>query len=129
MTTAVMTPVLHIRLEKNEAGNPAFLETGGRRHYKIVFEVEKVPEDVYAATFQLDDSYYDPRRTLKRAPDGRFRLPVTTYGDYQIIVRLHRRSGEDLILADYVAMGLRKTIGPTPANAAEARALNDIAAN
>ena len=124
------TPKLTIRLAKDKQGNPAVVkEAEGRKHYKVVLEVDDAPSDTYAATFELDPSYYDPLRTLKPDADGKFRLETTTYGDYPVFVRLHRAGGSDVTLKDNVVRALTRTSSNEPESLAFQVALNDIAKN
>ena len=120
------TPKLSVRLETDDKGEPAVVEKGGLRHYKVVFEVDGAPADTYAATFELDPSYYDPRRTLKPDADGKFRLETTTYGNYPVVVRLHR-SGGDLMLKANVAQALTGSVEGSPSTPALQEALSYIA--
>ena len=102
-------PKLTVQFEADQQGGPTFVSAGSKRHYNVVFEVENPPADAYAATFELDDaSYYDPVRTLQREGDGNFRLKTTTYGDYPLVVRVHRKGEPDLVLKESVARGLRR---------------------
>lgn len=105
-------PKLAVRLKTDPAGNPRFVEGEKRRHYRIVFEIENAPEDVYLAQVDLDPSYHDPVRNLERGPDGAFRLETTTYGDYPIVVHLYRSNGYDVVLSDSVARALRRSSTP-----------------
>jgi hypothetical protein len=109
-------PKITVRLETDALGHPTVIE-GERRHYKVVLEVENAPADTYGATFELDPSYYDPVRTLSPDKDGKFRLETMAFGDYPIIVRLHREKGDDMLLREGVARALkreRRTLPDTP---------------
>jgi len=87
-------PQLHARLLTNERGDPIFVESKGRKHYRIQFEVKDAPKDAYAATFELDPkTYYDPTRTLAPDDAGNFVLSTTTYGDYPVSVQLRTKEG------------------------------------
>jgi hypothetical protein len=110
------TPKLSVRLAGDTDGKPSVVERGGRHHYKVVFEVDDAPPDAYAATFELDPSYYDPLRTLKPDSDGKFRLETTAYGNYPVVVRLHRKGG-DVTLKANVAQALRTSVSGATAPA------------
>jgi len=121
-------PKITVRLATDDDGSPE-VEAATRdnlTHYKVVFEIENVPEDTYAATFELDPSYYDPVRTLRADEDGKFRLETSTYGDYPLIVRLHRKTG-DLVLREGVARALRRARSSMPGNSKVDSALSYIA--
>jgi hypothetical protein len=86
-------PQLVARFVTDEQGEPRYAQTGaGRKHYRIVVEVENAPSDVVAATFELDPSYYLPVRTVERAADGRVKLETHAYGDYALKVDLRSKS-------------------------------------
>jgi len=87
-------PQLVARFVTDEQGKPRYAQPGtGRKHYRIVVEVENAPSDVVAATFELDPSYYLPVRTVERAADGRVKLETHAYGDYALKVDLRSKSG------------------------------------
>jgi len=108
-------PWLNVRLEVDAQGKPEVIRTGKLQHYKVIFEVENAPPDTYAATFELDPTYYDPLRTLQPDDKGGFRLETTTYGDYPLIVRLHRPKTGDLVIKESVARALRRARKTMPA--------------
>jgi hypothetical protein len=88
------TPQLVARFATDEQGEPQYVETStGRKHYRIVIEVENVPSDLVAATFALDPTYYMPLRTVEPGVDGRVKLETTAYGDYALNVDLRSKSG------------------------------------
>jgi hypothetical protein len=120
-------PKLTVHLETDEQGNPAVVGGDAKRHYKVVFEVENAPPDTYAATFELDSSRYDPVRTLEPERDGRFRLETTTFGDFPLVVRLHRAKAQDVVLKEGVVRGLKRARESMPANPEVDAALSDIA--
>jgi hypothetical protein len=121
-------PKLTVRLETDAQGNPAVIHQDAQRRYKIVFEVENAPVDAYAATFELDPSFsWDPVRMLPPEAAGKFRLETTTYGDYPLVVRLHRAKAQDVVLKEGVARGLKRARESMPANAEVDAALADIA--
>jgi hypothetical protein len=114
---AASAPRLSAQFKTNDKGEPAFVEADGRKHYRIVFEVLNPPSDAYAATFELDPTYYDPVRTLSADADGAFRLETTSYGDYDVKVRVRTKSG-DVPLAGSLARALeqsRERMTPSPA--------------
>ena len=87
-------PQLIAHFETTEDGKPKFVMGKSRRNYRVVFEVENAPQDTYAATFELDPTYYDPRRTLLPDREGRFRLALNSYGNYDVKVWLRTKEGE-----------------------------------
>ena len=88
----------------------------------------RISPDTYAATFEVDPSTtYDAVHTLRPEPDGGFRLETITYGDSPVVVRLRRSNGEDLVLKDGIARGLRRTHAPARDLAPLSEALSYIA--
>ncbi|MBM3562606.1 MAG: hypothetical protein FJX48_05485 [Alphaproteobacteria bacterium] len=102
-------PQLVARLETDNSSAPVVVESGGKQHYRIDFEVRNAPKDAYAATFELDaDTYYNPVRTLRPDNDGAFRLSTSTYGDYDVKVLLRTSEG-DVPLSSSVRNALEKS--------------------
>jgi len=87
-------PQLVAHFETTEDGKPKFVMGKSRRNDRIVFEVQNAPEDTCAATFEPDPSYDDPRRALVPDRDGRVRLAVSSYGDFDRKVWLRTNAGE-----------------------------------
>jgi hypothetical protein len=103
-------PKLTVQLKLDGSGNPIFVQGPEHRRYDVILEVENVPPDAYAATFEFDPSTtYDAFHTLRPKPDGGFHLETTTYGDSPVVVRLRRSKGGDLLLMEGIARGLRRT--------------------
>ena len=126
-------PQLLARFKATPEGKPEFIKDDDLRHYKIVFEVENAPPDTYAATLVLDPTYYDNRRTLRPDSDGRFRLETTTFGDYNVTVRLRTKEG-DIQLIENLEQALerareRSSTGARMDDAAVNEALAYIAAH
>lgn len=119
-------PVIVAEFVTDAAGNPLFIDEGGTKHYKLKIDVENAPEDAYAATFELDPTYYDPVQTLRPNPAGQFSLKTTSYGDYDLTVRLRTRAG-DIPIADSLTRALQRSYRETPSNEALRAALTDIA--
>jgi hypothetical protein len=125
--TADSDPQITVRFSTDANGVPEVVSRDGKRHYRVVFEIENAPADAYAATYELDPSYYDSVRTLKRDDDGKFQLKVGTFGDYPVIVHLHRPDAGDLTLKEGVARALKRARETMPANPEVDKALSYIA--
>jgi hypothetical protein len=69
-------------------GKPIGRSTG---NYEIKVSVDNAPEDAYATTYRLHDSYYDPIREAYSKEDG-FTQDITSYGDYIITARIRTKS-------------------------------------
>ena len=120
------SPRLIARFETDERGAPAYRVGKDRRHYKIVLEVENPPADAYAATFELDPSYYNPVRTLPPGSDGKFRLETSSYGDYQVMVKLRTKQG-DVPVANTLSSALQSSQQRVVANPEISEAIAYIA--
>jgi len=89
-------PIIVARFVTDPAGKPTTAQAG---HYNIELSVRGAPEDAYAVTYQLDDSYYDPIRE-SQAKDRDFVTKITSYGDYQVLATVRSRSGAFVITTD-----------------------------
>lgn len=114
-------PRLTAHFVKDESGKPSLIEAGGRKHYKVTFGVEGVP-DAYAATFELHPTYYDPVRSVSPDTDGHLALNTTAYGDYDLKVKVQAKEGVVQIV-DSVSDALKRGLGGQTADAAFADAL------
>jgi hypothetical protein len=121
-------PTLAVRFQTDGEGNPQFVEGAGKKHYRLLFEVENVPSDVYASTFELHETYYDPVRTIRPDDRGRIRMNTTSYGDYDVKVRLRTKVGE-IQIADSLAEALKRARPLMPPNPAIDNAISDIQNN
>ncbi len=117
-----------IRFETDDLGNPRFVKDDGTRHYRLLFELENLPPDVYAATFELHPSYYDPVRTVRPDREGRVRMKTTSYGDYDLKVRLRTKDGE-IRMIDGLVKALKRARPTMPPNPAIDQAIADLDAH
>ena len=122
---STIPPEVVARFETDEAGNPRFIESDEKKHYRLMFEVENVPPDVYAATFELHPTYYDPVRTVRPDAEGRVRLETTSFGDYDLKVRLRTKEGE-IQVVDSLVRALKRARSGMPPNAAIDQAISEI---
>lgn len=102
-------PALKATFVTNEKGEPEFIESNGVKHYKIKLALDEVPEDAYAVTYELDDSYYDPIRE-NHDPSSGFTEELTSYGDYNVNVKVRSRMGTRMMrssLAEALEFGYR----------------------
>ena len=106
MRSTLTTPKIKARLKMDAKGMPVYFESAGKRHYEIILEVEGAPENTYAATFELDPTYYDKIRTVTADKDGGLKLETTTYGDYVIKVTLRTSDGRELAISSDVKSAL-----------------------
>jgi hypothetical protein len=109
-------------------GDPTFVADEEKKHYYIKFEVENVPPDVYAATFELHPTYYDPVRTIFPDSNGHIELATTSYGDYDLKVRLRTKEGREVPVTDSLANMLQRNRAAMPSNPTIDSAIADISA-
>jgi len=80
-------PELDVKFLLDKDGNPQYIESGNKKHYKIEISLKEIPEDVYAANYKLDESFINPyREELNKSAD--FKFNTTTYGDFIISASL-----------------------------------------
>lgn len=121
-------PMIIAHFETDEQGNPIFIQDRNKKHYSVTIEVKDSPQDAYAATFELYEDYYDPVQTLRPNKQGQFTLKTTSYGDYDVKVRVRTKEG-DIPIADTLASALRRGSVDAPDNPLIQQALIDIAGN
>jgi hypothetical protein len=85
-------PVIKAKFELDEEGHPRFVSRGDVKHFRINLHVENVPDDTYAVTYLLDDTYYDPARE-SRDQSGGFSEVVTSFGDFTVQAKVRSRGG------------------------------------
>lgn len=119
-------PLVTAKFILDESGKPTAIVNSGVKHYAIRLQVHDVPEDTYAITYKLDDSYYEPiRESLIK--DTNFTTDLTSYGDYTVCA--HVRTKQCVVPVSLnlsKALKLSHTSDLTPDIAA---ALKDIESN
>lgn len=128
MTEKRGAPRIIAKLETDTEGRPKFVKQGDHKHYKISFEVENPPQDLYAATFELHETYYDPVRTIRPGTNASVVLDTTTYGDFDVKVLLRTKSGE-IPLIESVSSALDHARAQMPSGEAVDKAISEIAKN
>jgi hypothetical protein len=88
----MVTPKLTAQFDLDPTGQPKSLLRGSTRHYDIRLQLVGAPQDTYAVTYQLHDSYYDPVREA-RDPETRFSEHLTSYGDFTVNAKIRSRQG------------------------------------
>lgn len=84
-------PEINVQFLTDEQGNPKSIESNGLKHFKIEVSLKNVPDDVYAANYQLDPSYINPFRE-EMNKEEEFKFGTTTFGDYSISASLLGRT-------------------------------------
>lgn len=119
-------PIVTAKFILDESGKPKAIIDSGVKHYAIRLQVQDAPEDTYAITYKLDDSYYEPiRESLIK--DTNFTTDVTSYGDFT--VRADVRTKQRVVP---VALDLSKALKLSYASSLTpdiAAALKDIESN
>jgi hypothetical protein len=85
-------PVIKATFQLDEKGQPVFVRQADLKHYRIRLHVENVPDDTYAVTYLLDESYHNPVREA-RDGEGGFSEDLTSYGDYTVQAKIRSREG------------------------------------
>jgi hypothetical protein len=85
-------PVIKAVFELDENGRPTFTRRGNLKHYRIRLHVENVPDDTYAVTYKLHDTYYDPVRESRDRNAG-FAEDLTSYGDFTVQAKVRSKEG------------------------------------
>jgi hypothetical protein len=89
-------PKLIANFVLDSAGKPKSVERNGIKHYFLRLGVEDLPEDAYAVTYKLDESYYDPIRESRERADS-FAEELTSYGDYVVQAKVRSKQGVEPI--------------------------------
>jgi hypothetical protein len=119
-----MKPTLEAEFILDDQGIPVAIQAGDRTHYKIRLFVNDAPDDTYAVTYQLHESYYDPVRETRDRSNG-FEEEITSYGDYTIQARLRTKKNVET-LADSLGGALTRHHSPPSSNSAIENALRNI---
>jgi hypothetical protein len=83
----IIKPTLKARFLLDRNGNPRFEDDGEHKHYEIELYIDDAPDDTFAVTYILDESYYDPVVESKKK-DASFGEEITSYGDYVIFAKV-----------------------------------------
>ncbi|MBU8975850.1 hypothetical protein JI752_006810 [Lysobacter sp. MMG2] len=117
------TPVIKASFVLDADGKPRGRSTG---NYEILLQVDGAPEDAYRVVYELDDSYYDPRREATD-PSTLFSEELTSYGDYVIQARV--RTTDHTVLAKRSLFEALKEAHAGNNHPAILKALHDIQQN
>lgn len=111
---------------KMAGGKPDFITVDGAKHYRIRLFVEGAPEDAYAVTYKLHESYYDPVREVHQDSE-QFEEEITSYGDFAVAAKIRgrqRSESSQVILSRALQESYKNTSDPTIQ-----QAINDIKQN
>jgi hypothetical protein len=118
--------MLVARFVLDSKGAPEVAYRGDPPHYHIELAVTNTPEDTYAVTYELHESYYEPVRESRRRGD-QFSEEITSYGDYQVRATVRGRSKSQVVVAK-LSEALRRG-HEDDTSAGLAKALKDIKDN
>lgn len=90
--TAQSAPKIRATFQLDESGTPVRIKQGDLTHYSITLHIEGAPEDTYAVTYTLHDTYYDPVREARNSED-KFSEELTSYGDYTVQANTRTKAG------------------------------------
>lgn len=85
-------PILKATFDLDQDGKPVRLEGGEKMHYQIRLGIENAPDDTYAVTYVLDDSYYEPIREARKS-ENKYAESLTSYGDYTVQAKIRTKGG------------------------------------
>ncbi len=121
-----MTPVIRATFKLNEKGEPEVVEHDDLKHYRIRLQMENLPENTYAVTYLLDETYYDPVHE-SRDQKSFFPTELTSYGDYTLQAKVRTRERVETV-ATPLSAALKRSYLDNPTPQIEA-ALRDISEN
>ena len=98
------------KFQLDSENKPQFDDDGDHKHYAIELAIEGAPDDTYAVTYELDESYYDAIRESKQKGSN-FSEEITSYGDY--IVKAKVRTQKKV---ETIAVTLSKALQSSYAN-------------
>jgi len=85
-------PVIRATFELDENGRPVVIQRGDLKHYRIRLHLENAPDDAYAVTYLLDETYYNPVRESRDSATG-FAEEFTSYGDFTVQAKVRSKEG------------------------------------
>lgn len=103
-------PRICAEFQLDEKGKPITTTYNDLRHYKIRLFMQSVPQDTYAVTYKLHESYYNPTREVRR-DKPQFEELITSYGDYIVKAELRGKKSFDLEAVE-LSQALKESYGP-----------------
>ena len=91
-------PALIAKFVLDAEGAPKVAYAGDPPHYRIALTVSGAPEDAYAVTYELHESYYEPVRESRRRADD-FVEEITSYGDYEVRATVRGKRRTQMVVA------------------------------
>jgi hypothetical protein len=103
-------PRICAEFQLDEKGRPIATTRNNLKHYKIRLFMESVPQDTYAVTYKLHESYYNPTREVRRG-NPKFEELITSYGDYIVKAEVRGKKSFDLEAVE-LSQALKESYGP-----------------
>lgn len=116
-------PKLSARFELDKEGRPQFIESDGKRHFKINIDLEDAPAEIVSATYRLDSSFWDPVREVFRGEGGSFRESITSYGDFDVVASISGSSIAGDSMRTQLSDALQQTYRKNPSG--DSLSIND----
>lgn len=124
---SIINPEILIRFSLDEKGNPISISEKEINHYKVEVSIENIPEDVYAANYQLDSSYISPFREELNKQNS-FKFVTTVYGDFSIAANLLGKQ-KNYLTSSLVSKALNESHKNELSNPKIKEALSNIRSN
>lgn len=118
----MQTPTIKATFKLDADGNPNCIRQGNLTHYRIILKVENPPQDAYAVTYLLHETYYDPIRE-SRDRESAFAEEIMSYGDYTIQAKVRTHNNVET-LAIPLSAALERTYGDNRTQQIEAALRN-----
>jgi hypothetical protein len=100
------SPTIKATFELDERGQPLLVQRDNLNHYRIRLQVEGAPEDTYAVTYVLHETYYAPvRESRDRAHE--FAEELTSYGNYTVQAKIRTKNECPLVVTSSLSEALR----------------------
>lgn len=110
----------------DSSGIPKAGYSGPPIHYYIRLMVKDAPDDTYAVTYELHETYYEPVRESRRSSED-FVEEITSYGDYLVRAIVRGKSQTQTLVAELSEALARGHLNEK--SSAIEKALNDIRMN
>jgi len=92
-------PMLLAKFVIDSSGFPKAGYGGPPIHYYIRLMVKDAPDDTYAVTYELHETYYEPVRESRRSNED-FVEEITSYGDYLVRAIVRGKSQTQTLVAE-----------------------------
>lgn len=115
----MIKPVIVAQFILDPNGVPIIKYKGKHTHYRMKLMIRDAPEDAYAVTYELDETYYEPVRESRRRSED-FVENLTSYGDYTVRATVRGKQRTQTLVAklsEALALGHAKNMSTAIATA------------